>query len=238
MVICEQSWISEPSYKEVNPGGSVVLTCVIESLAGECRWSRQGSPIGIHKNKYEWAGYPKDGDCSLLVMDADEEFDSGGWQCSVTASSFRNKDALVSVVGLLVVRSAPTSVSIEHDSPNNINTKLKQNETIEVIENSNITMYCISEGGVPPPKISWIYPNTIDIIAIDNTFDDKLGSKLTATVLKSIELIKVSCQIEHDALEKNLEASMSISVQCRFVYEFLYPEVFQKIAFRQSFGNS
>ena len=46
-------------------------------------------PTGIFPGKYEWAGDRGQGDCSLLVRDADREFDDGSWQCSVSPSSFQ-----------------------------------------------------------------------------------------------------------------------------------------------------
>ena len=54
-----------------------------------CRWERGGVPTGIFPGKYEWAGERGEGDCSLLVRDADREFDDGSWQCSVSPSSFQ-----------------------------------------------------------------------------------------------------------------------------------------------------
>ena len=54
-----------------------------------CRWERGGVPTGIFPGKYEWAGDRGQGDCSLLVRDADREFDDGSWQCSVSPSSFQ-----------------------------------------------------------------------------------------------------------------------------------------------------
>ena len=53
------------------------------------RWERGGVPTGIFPGKYEWAGDRGQGDCSLLVRDADREFDDGSWQCSVSPSSFQ-----------------------------------------------------------------------------------------------------------------------------------------------------
>ena len=56
--------------------------------------------VGIWRGKYEWAGPGdgQDGDCSLLVLNAELDLDAGSWQCAVTASKPRARDALVSGV--------------------------------------------------------------------------------------------------------------------------------------------
>ena len=66
------------------------------SVDALCRWEREGVPKGIFPGKYDWAGDPTTGDCSLLISDAELEFDDGAWQCSVTPSKFKARDALVS----------------------------------------------------------------------------------------------------------------------------------------------
>ena len=45
--------------------------------------------LGMFRGKYEWAGDRGSGDCSLLVRDADTEWDDGSWQCSVSPSKFK-----------------------------------------------------------------------------------------------------------------------------------------------------
>ncbi len=99
-----QQWSEQPRYQEVNPHGSVILPCLIQDKKGECRWEKDGAPVGIYPTKYEWAGSPEAGDCSLKVFDANLEYDDGVWQCQVTPSSFSAKDALISEGAELVVR--------------------------------------------------------------------------------------------------------------------------------------
>jgi hypothetical protein len=60
--------------------------------------------VGIYQGKYEWAGNPDVGDCSLRVMNAALEYDDGEWECQVTASDFAAQDALTSRPVKLVVR--------------------------------------------------------------------------------------------------------------------------------------
>ena len=99
-----QEWSEQPKYQEVNPHGSVVMPCVILEKKGECRWERDGNPVGIFPGKYEWSGSPETGDCSLRILDANLEYDDGVWQCQVTPSSFATKDSLISEGAELVVR--------------------------------------------------------------------------------------------------------------------------------------
>ena len=112
MVVGIQSWVEEPSYSEVNPGGSVEMKCVISNKVGECRWSKDGTPVGIYPNKYEWTNSPDTGDCSLTILDANLEYDDGVWQCDLTPSTFSAKDALISEGAQLVVRGKQTFIKL------------------------------------------------------------------------------------------------------------------------------
>ena len=99
-----QQWTEQPRYQEVNPHGSLVMKCLVQNKKGECRWEKDGDPVGMYPTKYEWAGRPEDGDCSLRILDASLEFDDGVWQCQVTPTSFLFKDSLISEGAELVVR--------------------------------------------------------------------------------------------------------------------------------------
>ena len=110
--IALQEWTSQPRYQEVNPHGSVVMPCVISSKKGECRWERDGNPVGMYPTKYEWAGSPEKGDCSIKILDANLEYDDGVWQCQVTPTSFLFKDSLISEGAELVVRGKQTFLQL------------------------------------------------------------------------------------------------------------------------------
>ena len=103
-VLARQEWEEEPGYREVNPQGDVVMVCRVRNKKGECRWERDNTPIAAYKGKYEWAGDTKTGDCSLRILNANYDYDNGGWVCQVTASSFRERDTLISHPANLVVR--------------------------------------------------------------------------------------------------------------------------------------
>ena len=104
MVSSVQQFVEAPTYREVNPGGEVVLPCVVENKRGECRWEKDGTPVGMYENKYEWHGDRDQGDCSLRVKEANIDYDNGVWQCQVTASDFTQRDTLISEGAELVVR--------------------------------------------------------------------------------------------------------------------------------------
>ena len=78
-----QTWLAQPRYQEVNPGGAIDVPCRVANKEGECRWEKSGNPIGIFPGKYEWSGSPGDGDCTLRVINASLEYDDGIWQCQV-----------------------------------------------------------------------------------------------------------------------------------------------------------
>ena len=104
LATAEQQFIEAPTYREVNPGGQVILPCIVKNKKGECRWEKDGTPVGMYENKYEWQGDRAQGDCSLVVKEANIEYDNGVWQCQVTASDFTQRDTLISEGAELIVR--------------------------------------------------------------------------------------------------------------------------------------
>ena len=103
-VACIQEFIEEPSETVVNPGQDFVLMCLVRNKVGECRWEKDGTPVGMFEGKYEWAGNILSGDCGLVVSDARAEYDNGSWLCQVTASDFTQKDPLISRQAAVQVR--------------------------------------------------------------------------------------------------------------------------------------
>ena len=49
------------------------------------RWERDNTPIAAFPGKYEWAGDRTQGDCSLRILNANFDYDNGGWVCQVFA---------------------------------------------------------------------------------------------------------------------------------------------------------
>ena len=104
IVFSLQEFIEEPSSIEVNPKDAIVLPCLIWNKAGECRWEKDGTPVGMFKDKYEWAGNVLSGDCGIVISDASEEYDAGVWQCQVTSTDFTQKDTLISKEIIINIR--------------------------------------------------------------------------------------------------------------------------------------
>ena len=50
---------------------------------GFSRWERDNTPIAAFAGKYEWAGDRRKGDCSLRILNANFDYDNGGWVCQV-----------------------------------------------------------------------------------------------------------------------------------------------------------
>ena len=76
----------------------------VNNKVGRCHWKRNGNVVLLYPGKYEWAGSPIQGDCSLRVREASLQYDAGDWVCQVTASSFMEKDTLISSPARLLVR--------------------------------------------------------------------------------------------------------------------------------------
>eukprot|EP00096_Caligus_rogercresseyi_P016613 TRINITY_DN934_c0_g1_i3.p1 TRINITY_DN934_c0_g1~~TRINITY_DN934_c0_g1_i3.p1 ORF type:complete len:638 (+),score=151.88 TRINITY_DN934_c0_g1_i3:127-2040(+) len=207
-----QSWTKEPSYIEVNPEGTVILPCLVSGKKGECRWEKDSSPIGIFPTKYEWAGKPETGDCSLRVLNSSIEFDDGIWQCQVTASSFSDKDALISRGAQLVVRESPNSIIIQRIG--NIESEILASA------GEDLELECISTGGNPPSQVKWFLDD--QEVAFGHAQDNRKSSKeartwisvskLTLPVNKEDNGAVLRCIAEHPALEKPIATETKLTI--------------------------
>lgn len=92
-----------PIYHEVSTGEDVKLRCKVLDKRGQCIWQKDRKPVGMHPEKYEWAG-DRDTDCTLLIRRASLDFDDGFWECQVTSGDFTRQDALTSLPSRLLVR--------------------------------------------------------------------------------------------------------------------------------------
>ena len=144
-------------------------------------------PKGIFPGKYEWAGDVSRGDCSLLISDAELEYDDGEWQCSVTPSRFKAQDALVSAASNLVVRRPPSHLLIrELGSLRVVGAVSDHSQTIDILENTNVTLECSSVGGKPPPKLSWQLPDSLPSFSLSETVSNGSSiSVISALVMRS-----------------------------------------------------
>ena len=102
---CLQSFMAMPADTEVEAGASVTLECAVAELGGECRWERDGLPVGAEWGKYE----PEE--CSMRILAAEHQYDGGQWVCQVSASDIEAGDSLVSRPATLTVIKRPNEVS-------------------------------------------------------------------------------------------------------------------------------
>ncbi|XP_031778768.1 hemicentin-2 isoform X2 [Nasonia vitripennis] len=144
----EQRFAEVPAqYQEVSQGEDVKLRCLVQDKRGQCIWQKDRKPVGVHPDKYEWAG-GRDGDCSLLVKRASLEFDDGLWECQVTPGDFTRQDALTSPPARLLVRVKPRKPQLEYAG-----TELTTGLTLR--EGQEATISCVSRYGNPPALIKW-----------------------------------------------------------------------------------
>jgi len=205
-----QHWEEEPGYREVNPGGAVVMLCRVKNKLGECRWERDNTPIAAFTGKYEWAGDRTKGDCSLRILNANFDYDNGGWVCQVTASSFRERDTLISQAANLVVRAPPTSVHLAKDS-----LAVREGASLVAVAGEGVTLECKSEGGNPPPALRWSVGGSAREGA-EEEIDPETGvtvSRLVLRVVRSDQGREVTCEAAHPALQQALIATARLQIQ-------------------------
>ncbi|XP_072749907.1 cell adhesion molecule CEACAM20 [Anoplolepis gracilipes] len=143
----EQQFIEKPPrFTEVSPGDDVQLRCTVHDKRGTCIWQKDGRPVGMHSNKYEWIR-AHSGDCTLLIRQASLRFDDGLWQCQVTSSDFI-QDGLSSEQSRLIVKEAPRKPILEYK-------ETVLGSTLTLQEGQEILISCISRYGNPPAHIKW-----------------------------------------------------------------------------------
>eukprot|EP00094_Tigriopus_californicus_P013464 TCALIF_13024-PA protein Name:"Similar to KIRREL Kin of IRRE-like protein 1 (Homo sapiens)" AED:0.12 eAED:0.13 QI:0/0.83/0.76/0.92/0.91/1/13/506/759 len=150
LVVAQQQFKDEPQYTEVNPGADATLTCVVENIGGDCRWQKDGKPVGIYEGKYQWSSTPNLGDCSLDVLEVNITYDDGLWECQVTSSSFASQDALASQPARLVVREPPRSFAIVQNEDS-----IQPGGQITLVDGQVESLRCESRHSNPPPKLKW-----------------------------------------------------------------------------------
>ena len=104
--MCQQEFSVEPSSMLVAPGSNTTLSCLVMNMGSqaECRWQRDGKPVGLFPGKYSLPPSTPPGDCSLTIARVDLLLDDGEWQCQVTSSNISYQDALTSTTALLTVQ--------------------------------------------------------------------------------------------------------------------------------------
>lgn len=201
----------------MNPGGTKVLRCLVDRKRGECRWTKNGQPAGIFHGKYEWAGEPKEGDCSLRVMNANLEHDNAIWQCSVSPTSFDTSDALTSEEAQLVVREKPREITLhkigdvaEHGG-----------KIITARAGEEIELSCNVRGGNPPSQIKWFSGRQQILTGYQQVNENEKGngkqtwlsvSRLKLPVSKIDNKAKIECSAEHPTLDNPLVIAKQLNI--------------------------
>lgn len=86
------------------------------------------------------------------------------------------------------------------------------NNTIEWIENLEITISCSSVDGVPRPNVSWIYHP--DIFVTES--NDSVWSNITFTPTRHYNEQVYICKAEHDMLPISLTETVILNVLCKY----------------------
>lgn len=207
-----QEFIEESKDITVNTGDNISLPCLVKNKAGECRWEKDGTPVGMYKEKYEWAGSIESGDCTIRIQEASAEYDTGVWQCQVTASDFTQKDTLISSGAFLSIRTQPTTVSL---SVNNIT--LASKAVFNGKAGDLIDLRCEAQGGNPTPSLIWSINNVNT--STDNTvmIRSEGGFKTTSSTIslpinKDDNLSEIRCIVVHEALTDVLESKLTLNI--------------------------
>ena len=101
------------------------------------------------------------------------------------------RDALVSNVTRLVVRTAPEAVVMRQvDSVSSLLDITDTNDTIDVLENTNVTLECRSQGGKPPPKLLWQLPESVPSFSLSERVSNGSAiSVISALVMRYIVVV-------------------------------------------------
>ena len=209
-----QSFIRVPTYSETNPGAAVVLGCEVENKGGECRWEKDGSPVGLFPGKYEWAGDVAAGNCSLLILEASAEYDDGVWQCQVTASNFKKGDSLISDGAEVVVRTAPSQLYFV-SKQGVVNTS---QQAVNATAGSRMDIKCVTTGGNPVPSISFSLGGT-PVVTENSQINKRLAGggwesslQLSYIPSKTEDGARLGCSVLHEALQAPLQSEARLSV--------------------------
>ena len=147
-----QSFMQLPESEMVRAGASLTLACLVAEKGGECRWEREGLPVGQYDDKYVWAGDRQEGDCSLTILDSSPDYDSGLWSCQVSASNITAADSLISPPVLVTVITPPSQLYIQESEEGRV---FSDGEEITVTQGDQLHLTCVALGGRPAPVLSW-----------------------------------------------------------------------------------
>ena len=150
-VLAVQEWLQKPRNVTVAEGQDAVLVCKVSNKVGRCYWRKNSRLIYLYPGKYDWEGDPGQGDCSLRIHATKAQFDSGLWQCTVTATTYQGRiyfrDTLESDQVALVVTRAPSHAEIRRRDD--------VSGSIAGVVGRELEVECVAYGGSPAPTILW-----------------------------------------------------------------------------------
>jgi len=203
----QQGFSVEPQDELVAPGHNTTLTCLVDNMVGECRWQKEGKPVGLFPGKYSVAMVK--GDCSLTISNVDLKIDDGEWECQVTSSSFSSGDALASRKARLTVQAPPDSISIQSVG----GLAIRPGGLLTVTEDVVSQVECVTRFSNPSPSISWSLggrrlPSTSQTNSTEpGTNKWRSEAVLNYTFTKSDMGRKLICLVEHVAYPTGSENS-------------------------------
>ena len=223
-VSSHQKWIEKPQSVQAFQGENAVISCKVRNKVGHCSWRKNGRLVYLYPGKYSWAGQPSQGDCSLRITDVAAQFDSGHWQCSVTASSYLGRlylrDTLDSEPVLLTILYPPSHAAIR--VANDVSGQ------VVGVAGKSLEVECLGYGGFPPPEITWHLEGDLqpaDTSSLDSFTDMDTGlevtrSTITLNITRQDHNKVLSCELLHPALGLPLWVKAMINVGCMWSIQY------------------
>jgi len=207
-----QEFIQVSKDTSVDMGDDILMPCLIQNKVGECRWEKDGTPVGMYEDKYEWAGNVVSGDCSIRIIEASAEYDAGVWQCQVTASDFTQKDTLISIGAFLSVRTPPKSMVLLVN-----NVKVSSNAVFNRKAGELLDLVCETKGGNPSPSLVWSVNNVNSTsgsrVMIRSEGEYKItSSRIFLPISKEDNLSEIKCIAVHPALLVAMHSKVTLNV--------------------------
>ena len=206
-----QSFMQLPEPRSVRSGESLTLACRVAEKGGECRWEREGLPVGQYDDKYVWAGARQEGDCSLTILDSSPEYDSGWWSCQVTASNITAADSLISPAVLVSVLSPPSQLYIQESRTGRV---FSEGEELTITQGETLQLTCVALGGRPAPSLSWQSALQSSVLHSQTSVLLRAGDTVASLQLEAVveEGGEVGCVSQHPGQERERRTGLRLVV--------------------------
>ncbi|XP_052742688.1 irregular chiasm C-roughest protein [Bicyclus anynana] len=143
----QQKFAIEPQDQSAVVGSRVTLPCRVVHKAGQLQWTKDDFGLGTHRHltgyeRYKMIGSDEEGDYSLDIRDVTID-DDALYQCQVSTGP-KGEAAIRS-------KSARLTVLVPPEPP-----KILKGPVLEAVEDSEVTLECVSVGGKPAAEITWV----------------------------------------------------------------------------------